>query len=519
MFLIVKALRFHLIILRWVLFLTTFLFFVRAVPDEYALLVFLIGLNVLYTFLFFYRIPRVLWILLILFEIGFDILLVVETGQWDSPFLLYTYTTLVWLGTYLGGYLLFLVIFTILASVFFIPYIYPHRILLPEFSNNQVQLVLHMTMLFGAFFMTQYFLTQGKKMYRQLLYLLSFQRRLPGTKRLSEINKLTEKAIKRILLTKQVYVCWLHHRESNTDWIRAYYTFSLVESGVIQNRKPRVHTIMDYLGQQQQIFYFPLIRKNRIMGAIIIPLESKKLIWSVAFLILHIIGISILNQERHIHMRQEMESAMHQEVRKKMAQDMHDGLAQQLFFLSAQIFHIKQNLPSTLPEKTASAIEKMEAQVKDCHLEVRGYIHHLRNDREEGHIFDAIEQLIHRVTKNTRIQVNFSTKGHVTQESLEIEETIYRFTEEAVYNVLKHARATELDVSLEVTSVQWTIRIKDNGVGFSPEVIERKKESYGVVGMKERMERFGGILSIRSYPNQGSEIIAIIPREGGKKYA
>ncbi len=517
---IVRALRFHLVIVRWVLYLTAFLFYIKTLSDEYFLLMFLFGLNVVYTFFYFYRLPRYLWIIMITWELVLDTLLVIETGQWNSPFVLYEYTTLLWLGTYLGGLWLFTVILLSLGSISVIPYFYAHRLLLPERSYNQAQLVLQTVLCFGGFFFLHYLISQTKKLYRQILFLLSFLKRLARTKHLVEINRLTEGVIKKLLGAKQAYVCWLHHREGSNDWVRAYYTFALVESGIIHNSsKPRAQCITDYMGKLEQFFYFPLIRRNRIIGAILISMESKKLIWNLAVLILHIIAISILNQERYIFMRQEMESAMHREVRTKMAQDMHDGLAQQLFFLSAQIFHYKLNLPPSVPEQMKAAIEKMEQQVKDCHLEVRGYIHHLRNDRGEGHIFDAIEQLLHRLTKNSKVQVNYSTKGHVLQESLEVEETVYRFTEEAVYNVLKHARASILDVSLEVTSVQWTIRIKDDGVGFSPEIVEKKKESYGVMGMKDRMKRFGGVLSIRSQPNQGTEIVAIIPREGGKKYA
>ncbi|MGD8192677.1 sensor histidine kinase [Brevibacillus ginsengisoli] len=452
-------------------------------------------------------------------ELVFDTLLVSQTGQWNSPFLLYAYTTLVWLGTYLGGSWLFLMIFSTLLTIFISAFFNIHRLVLPDKIYSQVQYVLQMLLCTGVFLLTQFGRMQGKQIYRQILVLLTFQRKLARTKNLTQINWLTEKVIKRILGTKQVFVCWLQHREGSNEWVRAYYTYTLVENGLIHNRKPLVHTFTDYMGKEGQAYYFPLIRKNEVAGAILIPLESRKLVWNGAFLILHLISISILNQERHIHMRQEMETAMQLEVRKKMAQDMHDGLAQQLFFVSAQIFQLKQNLPEDAPEQMKAAVLKMEGQVKDCHLEVRGYIHHLRDDREEGHIFDAIEQLLHRLTKNSKMQVNYSTKGYTSQERFEVEETIYRFTEEAVYNVLKHARATSLEVNLEVTAVQWTIRIKDDGVGFTPEIVESKKNSYGVVGMKERMERFGGILSIRSQPNQGTEIIAIIPREGGKKYA
>jgi NarL family two-component system sensor histidine kinase LiaS len=207
---------------------------------------------------------------------------------------------------------------------------------------------------------------------------------------------------------------------------------------------------------------------------------------------------------------------MHMEVRKKMAQDMHDGLAQQLFFLSAQLYRIKQGISQVITEQMAAAIEQMEEQVKKCHLEVRGYIHYLRDDREASHLFDAVRQLLERITAGSGIEIQYTTRGRVVEESLAIEEAIYRFVEEATYNVMKHASATRVEVNLEVTAVQWTIRLRDNGVGFSPELCKQKAGSFGLVGMNERIQRVGGTVTIRSHPKAGTEVAAIIPREGGK---
>ncbi|XOS91088.1 sensor histidine kinase [Brevibacillus laterosporus] len=202
------------------------------------------------------------------------------------------------------------------------------------------------------------------------------------------------------------------------------------------------------------------------------------------------------------------------ETRKQMAEDMHDSLAQQLFFLSAQLYYVKQMLYPVMNEEMSATIDQMEEQMKECHLKVRGYIQHLRFNREAEPLFDAIRDMGERILKGTGVQLHYVTKGIVLEESLAVEEAIYRVVEEALYNMLKHAKADQVEVYLEATSVQWTLQIKDNGIGFTTDSVHASNRSFGISNMRERMKRVGGTITIRSVEQQGTEITAFIPRGG-----
>jgi len=96
-------------------------------------------------------------------------------------------------------------------------------------------------------------------------------------------------------------------------------------------------------------------------------------------------------------------------------------------------------------------------------------------------------------------------------------DAIYRVVEEAAANAVKHARAKTLTVSIDVSSVQIKVRVKDDGMGFSPEE-KAWEQHYGVMGMKERIAQAGGTLHIRSRPHEGTEVVAILPRKGVEMY-
>ena len=88
--------------------------------------------------------------------------------------------------------------------------------------------------------------------------------------------------------------------------------------------------------------------------------------------------------------------------------------------------------------------------------------------------------------------------------------TVYRLVQEALTNVAKYAKATQVDVSLGRLDEQHVrIAVHDNGVGFDSEV--ERTASHGLIGMRYRVEADGGSMRLVSSPGQGTLIEAILP--------
>jgi len=96
----------------------------------------------------------------------------------------------------------------------------------------------------------------------------------------------------------------------------------------------------------------------------------------------------------------------------------------------------------------------------------------------------------------------------------------FRIVQEAVTNVLRHAKATQLDVVVRTTDSGFTLIVKDNGVGFRASESMTEVEgrwSIGLVGMRERARAVGGYLKLHSALGRGTEVFAHIPwRQSGK---
>ncbi|HEX3045020.1 MAG TPA: PAS domain-containing sensor histidine kinase [Bacillota bacterium] len=90
---------------------------------------------------------------------------------------------------------------------------------------------------------------------------------------------------------------------------------------------------------------------------------------------------------------------------------------------------------------------------------------------------------------------------------------LYRFLQEALTNVVKHAKANLVQVRLDYHRGQISLAVNDNGIGFEFNNIELKRKGIGLVGMQERLAMLDGTLAIDSKPGLGTELVATIPWE------
>ena len=87
---------------------------------------------------------------------------------------------------------------------------------------------------------------------------------------------------------------------------------------------------------------------------------------------------------------------------------------------------------------------------------------------------------------------------------------VFRIVQEALTNIAKHAHATQARIAVRREGPTLAIAIEDNGVGFAPDD-PRKPESFGLIGLRERISLLRGTASIQSSPGAGTRIVVTIP--------
>jgi signal transduction histidine kinase len=107
--------------------------------------------------------------------------------------------------------------------------------------------------------------------------------------------------------------------------------------------------------------------------------------------------------------------------------------------------------------------------------------------------------------------VRFSARNIPEHLDPEIQTAVFRITQEAITNVLRHARATTVDVDLQRQDGKLRLLVRDNGIGFEVESASPPMDRLGLIGMKERATLAGGWTKIVSSSGKGTAIELTLP--------
>jgi PAS domain S-box-containing protein len=203
-----------------------------------------------------------------------------------------------------------------------------------------------------------------------------------------------------------------------------------------------------------------------------------------------------------------------EDERKKIAQELHDEVGQTLFAMKMNLEMTKKNLPSNLDEA-----KNVETRLNDTENLLSQTIERIRNlttDLRPSMLDDfglipALNWYIDNFYKRTNIKVYLKTKNFKPRLSSEVETSFYRIIQEALTNVAKHSRATEVSILLAQKNSFASLSVEDNGIGFDTEKITFPKDRLGLFGIKERVEVLHGEFEISSKPNKGTKLNVKIP--------
>jgi signal transduction histidine kinase len=203
-----------------------------------------------------------------------------------------------------------------------------------------------------------------------------------------------------------------------------------------------------------------------------------------------------------------------------MAREMHDVLGHALVLVSIKL-EAAELLQNINPEEATKEIHATKEMVRQTMADLRASLAELRStgsDTPNKALASALEEWATTTAK----QGNFSVTCHFDTDAAGLpvaaQDVLWRVGQEAMLNVLKHARATTATLRLYYKAGKVQLEISDNGIGI-PHLAEgtAKLETaghYGVRGMRERLEAVGGELSFSTnYDGHGTRLIASIPIE------
>jgi signal transduction histidine kinase len=205
-------------------------------------------------------------------------------------------------------------------------------------------------------------------------------------------------------------------------------------------------------------------------------------------------------------LRQQVESA--ERERERWARELHDEALQGLAAIRITLATALQSTGERRPARIESAAEEAMVQLESQINDLNRLINDLRPAAlERLGLPGAIEALARESAARSGIEI--STEIELCEvPSRDEERIVYRLVQEALTNVVKHARASHVDLVAREADGEIRILVCDDGEGFDPDAPGAGR---GLKGMKERIELFGGELEVSSAPGEGTEISASVP--------
>ncbi|MGY3214399.1 tetratricopeptide repeat-containing sensor histidine kinase [Mucilaginibacter sp. HD30] len=220
----------------------------------------------------------------------------------------------------------------------------------------------------------------------------------------------------------------------------------------------------------------------------------------------------ILLQEHKLAQRAELTKAVieaEEKERVRIASDLHDGVGQLFSAVKMNLNGLMERVDMPREEDRFLA-EKTLALVEESCKEVR-YISHqmMPNMLLRSGIASDVKSFIEKIDSE-KLKVKVEANGFKDKLESNVETVLYRVIQEAVNNVIKHARATFLDIKLDREASGISATITDNGVGFDTAAVD----SFHGIGLKNitaRVEYLKGTVKYRSAPGAGTSLSVWVP--------
>jgi signal transduction histidine kinase len=216
------------------------------------------------------------------------------------------------------------------------------------------------------------------------------------------------------------------------------------------------------------------------------------------------VAVALENVQLHERTRQ---LAALQE-RQKLARELHDSVSQALFGIALGARTARTQLDID-PNKAAEPLDYVLSLADAALAEMRALIFELRPEslEREGLVAALTRQaVVMRSRHHIEVSESLCEEPAIP---LDVKHALYRITQEAMHNIIKHARASRVELLLEYVDGAVRLEVNDNGVGFDPQ--GDFPGHLGLRTMQERAAIHGGVVKIESSPERGTRLSVEIP--------
>jgi two-component system NarL family sensor kinase len=210
-------------------------------------------------------------------------------------------------------------------------------------------------------------------------------------------------------------------------------------------------------------------------------------------------------------------ASIQEDIQQRIASDLHDSTCQHLIAASLGVMRLRGSLSE--PVKTGQLCDDIDASIDRALRELRAFAYLLHpQDLVVAGLKATIEQYAEGFAARTSLKASSRISTEVDRLPFDIQRSLLRIVQEALTNVFRHAKATEVEIAIEAVDKNFVLSVSDNGRGMSAGQAGRGAKTaslgVGIPAMRARLQQIGGTLEIHSRDTDwpGTKLRAVFPR-------
>ncbi|MFO8035915.1 MAG: sensor histidine kinase [Anaerolineales bacterium] len=257
--------------------------------------------------------------------------------------------------------------------------------------------------------------------------------------------------------------------------------------------------------------FFPgnVINTQSVMEALILPVPVFRALIGFGLTISVIRALEIFDVEIERMIEEMEEEQIRAAERSRLSRELHDGVIQKVYTAGLMVesaHRISESEESALAGRLKSA----ETVLKDALEDLRSNLIELYHPVREIQVREALQELVGDPRFQSFVDIDLEVNLPSDSSLSPVRgDHLLAIINESLNNIIRHAQATQVEITAEVVEDQLHLRVKDNGVGI-PEDVEA---GYGLRNMRDRARMLGGTVRVRGAESGGTEVVVDIPWE------
>ncbi len=254
------------------------------------------------------------------------------------------------------------------------------------------------------------------------------------------------------------------------------------------------------------IVSIPILQHDRLMGEVDLFFHNQFSVSAAERSLLEALTAHLASAMENLRLRGlEKEAAVSQE-RTFLARELHDSIAQALAFLKIQVHLMRDALAGGDAAQVHQALGEIDTGVRECYGDVRELLVHFRTRANAEDIEPALQTTLRKFEHQTGLKTAMQMQGQGMPLAPALQVQVLHIVHEALSNVRKHARATQVWLDVQ-QQPQWRFEVRDDGEGFAAADGAPDETHVGLRIMAERAERIGASVDVLSTPGRGTSIV------------